>query len=220
MPDCNYCDASFDDEGSYLDHLHADHDESELSRIDRRRVEDHTGGGDDEGFPVGPVIIGGLIVLAFGIIAYVVLVVNPSGSGPAAATPDDAEQTPYDQGAVHEHGTIEVVIDGEELDFSRTAFQNPRQYPAFHFEGGDGTTWHKHARGVTLGYAMSTLGIEVTESTVAYDGTTYDDADPDTTVTVEVNGEPVDPSEYVLQGTASEGSQDGDHIRIVVETEG
>ena len=71
--------------------------------------------------------------------------------------------------------------------------------------------WHGHAKGVTLSYAMGTLGIDVTEDTVAYQGTTYGD-DPGETVVVKVNGESVNPEEYVLQ--------DGDHIQIVANASG
>lgn len=63
---------------------------------------------------------------------------------------------------------------------------------------------------VTLGYTMTTLGIDVTNSTVTYQGTTYRDSAPNTTVTVTVNGQPVTPSEYVLQ--------QGDRVKIVVES--
>jgi sulfur carrier protein ThiS len=38
-------------------------------------------------------------------------------------------------------------------------------------------------------------------------------------VVVEVNGEPVDPSQYVIQGTETASAADqGDHIRVVVRT--
>lgn len=39
MPDCDYCDAEFDDEEAYLRHLGDEH-EGELKRIDQRRVEE------------------------------------------------------------------------------------------------------------------------------------------------------------------------------------
>lgn len=46
--------------------------------------------------------------------------------------------------------------------------------------------------------------------TVTYRGTTYRDSNPGTTVTVEVNGEPVNPRTYVLE--------EGDRVQISVET--
>ena len=210
MPECNYCDASFEEEGAYLEHLHADHEESELSRIDRRRVADHVGEEEEGEFPTGPAIIGGTLLLTVGVLVYVIFFLNTGGGGSAAASGDvgDVEQTPYGLQTVHEHGPIDVVIEGTSIDFSQQQYQ--RQAREFHFENGNGQRWHKHAQGVTLEYGMSTLGIGVNDSSVTYDGTTYTDDDANTNVTVAVNGNDIDPSSYVLQ--------DGDAIRIVVET--
>ena len=217
MPDCNYCGESFDDEEAYLDHLDASHDREELSRIDRRRVEGHV---DDEegGFPTGPVIIAGLILFSAAVIGYVTIFMNDT---PTNVDITSVAQEPADNvGAVHEHGTINVTIDGETLDFSQPRFQNPQQYRAFHFEGGNGDVWHKHASGVTLEYGMKTLGIEMNESAILYDGELYKESDPGTEIVVTVNGEEVDPSTYELQGTESTGNaQQGDHVRIVVRTD-
>lgn len=108
----------------------------------------------------------------------------------------------------HQHGTIEVRVDGETLNLSRDQFQHQHDY--FHLEGGDGETWHAHTWHATMGWALSTLDINVTSDTVTVDGTTYDASDSDTTVRVTVNGEPVEnPRDYRLK--------DGDQIVIVVE---
>jgi sulfur carrier protein ThiS len=200
MPDCSYCDATFEDDDAYADHLEAEH-RGELGPIDRRRIgADADDDADDDW--TGVVVIGLVLVLAAGAVAIFVF---PS-SGGDSSTAGEGEQ-PFDLGSVHYHGTITVVIDGQQVDFSRDRYQ--LQADPFHFEGGDGTRWHVHARGVTLAYAMGTLDIEVTDSTVTYRGTTYRDGDPNTTVTVSVDGDPVTPSDYVLQ--------EGDRIRIVVE---
>jgi len=218
MPDCNYCDESFADEEAYLDHLAASHETGELSRIDRRRVEGRV---DDEGggLPTGPLIIGGLILFSAAVIGYVTIFMNDT---PTNVDITDVAQEPADNvGAVHEHGTIDVTIDGETLDFSQPRFQNPQQFPAFHFEGGNGDVWHKHASGVTLEYGMKTLGIEMNESAVLYDGELYKESDPGTEIVVTVNGEEVDPTTYELQGTESTANaQNGDTVRIVVRTDG
>jgi hypothetical protein len=63
---------------------------------------------------------------------------------------------------------------------------------------------------------MATLGLEVTEDTVTYEGTTYRDSDPGTTVEVLVDGEAIDPSTYTLDG--ADTAENGDHVRIVVAT--
>lgn len=197
MPDCGYCDASFDDEAAYLDHLRTAH-RDELGPIDRRRVE--TDSGWD--LPTGPLALGVVLLASAAVVGYVVFL--PGGGGNANA------DGPYDVGSVHYHGTLELVVAGERVDFSQPQYQyrNTGVDP-FHFEGGDGTRWHVHARNVTLAWAMGSLGIDVTAETVTFNGTTYDDADPDTTVSITVNGEPVTATTYVLQRD--------DAVRIVVE---
>jgi hypothetical protein len=150
------------------------------------------------------------------VVTVYVIFLQSGGAGTAAA---EAMQTPTNVGALHEHGSMTVVIDGRELDFSRQQFQ--LQDDAFHFESGNGEVWHTHAQGVTLEYALSTLGIEANSSAVTYDGTTYRASDPGTTVTVAVNGQPVDPRDYVLDGTTDAASAgQGDSVRVVVRTDG
>lgn len=197
MPECAYCGDSFDGEEAYLAHLRAAH-EDELGPIDRRRVATEASGG----LPTGPLAIGAVVLAAAAVVAYVVFL-SSSGGGAAADGPTNV-------GSVHFHGTIEMVVDGERVDFGQPQYQYRNTgVRAFHFEGDDGSRWHGHAEGVTLAWAMDSLGINVTESTVTYDGTTYDDADPDTNVSITVDGEPVVPGEHVLQ--------EGDAVRVVVE---
>jgi hypothetical protein len=206
MPDCSYCGESFDSEDAYLAHLETVH-EGELGPIDRRRIGDET----EEGVGLRGVLLAALVVIPIVVAAYV-LFFTGSGSGAAIPTP---EQTPSD-GRIDEHGTINVTIDGNELDFSRSEFQNA--HPKFHFEGGDGDIWHAHREGLTLQYAMWTLGIGLTEDEVIYDGQTYT-AENDTVI-IEVNGSQVDPTEVMLSGESDPNrADDGDHIRIVAVRE-
>ncbi|WP_435176651.1 hypothetical protein [Halorussus sp. AFM4] len=201
MPECEHCGASFDDEDAYVRHLGDEHAD-DLGPIESRRVAEleSDGGGRDAvmyGAGLGALALGGLL-------AYLLFF-----SGGAGTTDPSAAGGPTDVGSVHYHGTINATIGGQQLDFSRQQFQ--LQDRAFHFENGQGQRWHAHAKGVTLAYAMQTLGINVTDDTVAYDGTTYGD-DPGESVTITVNGEPVTPSEYVLQ--------QGDRVRIVANASG
>lgn len=200
MPDCGYCDESFADEASYHEHLRTDHAD-ELGPIDRRRV---ASDGDGGGLPTGPLALGLVLVASAAVVGYIIFLSGGGGGGTAGDGPTNI-------GSVHYHGTIEMVVAGETVDFGQPEYQRPQEYPAFHFEGGDGTTWHGHAEEVTVAYAMSTLDISVTADTVTFEGTTYDDANPDTTVSITVDGEPVTPSTYVLQ--------EGDSVRILVEVE-
>jgi hypothetical protein len=80
MPECDYCGESFDDEDAYLDHLAAAH-EGDLGRIDRRRVADHEGAGDDEGGSLGPTILVGLLLLAGVLVVYVTFFMGGGGNG-------------------------------------------------------------------------------------------------------------------------------------------
>lgn len=210
MEECSYCGQSFDEEEAYLAHLADEHGE-ELSAIDRRRVEGHEADRGNGGLPTGPLVLGVVFGVAVLLVVYVTLFM---GGGAGAADVGRA-------GTVHEHGTINVTIDGQTVDFSRDRYQaRETGNRRFHFEGGT-AVWHKHATGVTVEYALNVHGIQVGEDSVTFDGTTYRASDPGTEVVIEVNGEPVDPSEYVIQGASSaSAAEQGDHIRVVVRTNG
>lgn len=204
MPDCDYCKESYGSIDAYLDHLASEHKEV-LGPIDRRRVEGRESSveGFLAGLSAGPLVLASVIVLAGGVAVFAAFGGGGGGSG---------GEGPYNSGTVHQHGTINVTIDGKTLDFGQQKYQV--QDRAFHFERGNGEMWHVHAQGVTLAYAMQTLGIEVTEDSVAFNGTTYRDDASKWNVIVEVNGKPVDPDQYVLKGASEQNYQQGDHIRI------
>ena len=230
MGRCDHCGETFETETAELRHLREEHGD-ELGSIDRRRV-----AALDSGNTTNPVVyaagIGGLALVA--LVVYLVFFGGVGGAGDANVGAEDAggtaaasgasnvsgtsgtagsnaaSLTPHDNGAVHYHGDITVTIDGRTLDFSQRRYQLQNDH--FHFENGVGDRWHVHSRDVTLAYAMRTVGVDVTRNSVTFDGTTYRDSEQGTTVTVEVNGESVDPSSYVLQ--------EGDTIRIVAERNG
>ena len=198
MPDCDYCGDSFNDEEAYLHHLGDEH-EGELGAIDRRRVEEELDDGESKR-PTGPLVLGLVLFAAVLVVVYVVFVGGGDASPATEADTDgdageaslaEIEQTPGPTGSAHGHGTIEVVIDRRTIDFSRQEYQLLAD--EFHFEGGDGRVWHAHATGITLEWAMATLNIGVSEDTVVFEETLSRDSDPGTDVTVEVDGEPVDP---------------------------
>lgn len=194
MPDCDRCGESFADERARLQHVRDVHPD-DFGSIERRRLEQLA---DGDGSTNRRYVIAAVgVVVLVGVAAFLAF----SGG-------DSNPPTPHAYGSVHYHGGIQVVIDGTELDFSRPEFQ--LQSDHFHFESGNGDRWHVHSKGVTLAYAMNTLGIEVTADSLTYQGTTYRDDEAGTRVRVRVNGESVDPRTYVLQPD--------DQIRIVVET--
>ena len=211
MEECSYCGESFEGEDAYLGHL-ADEHEGELRAIDQRRVEEYDGD-DGGGVPTGPLVLGIVVGVAVLLVAYVTLFMGGGGgSGDGAPALGQA-------GSAHEHGTINVTVAGQTVDFTQPEYQvSETRNRRFHFERGT-AIWHKHATGVTVQYALGTLGIDVTEDSVTFEGTTYQESEPGTEVVVEVNGEPVDPSQYVIQGTETASAADqGDHIRVVVRT--
>jgi hypothetical protein len=214
MRDCPHCGESFEEtdagEIAFLEHLRDDHP-GEFGAVDRRRL-DQLGGDPDGGLSRTALLLAGLALVVVGIVAFVTFGLG----GSSADDTVDANLTPSNVGSVHSHGTMEVVVLGDRIDFSQQRYQ--LQANAFHFEGGEGRVWHVHAQGVTLEWALSSLGIEVTERSVTVDGTTYRDSDPDYTVRVTVDGEPVDPSTYVLDGPqdAQNAQSQGDNVRIVV----
>ena len=191
MPECDYCGATHDSEGAHLDHLESKHYD-ELGPIDKRRVDDRGSGFD---VPVGPIAIGVVLVAAAGILGYVVFVAGGNGS---------QEIGPYQSD--HYHGTMEMTVLGNDVDFSQSQYQVRDN--RFHFEGGDGQRWHAHATSVTFGYAMNALGFDVSTdpNTLVYRGDTYTDGEG-YEVVLEVNGDSVG-TDYVLK-------QDDD-IRVVV----
>jgi hypothetical protein len=207
VPDCDYCGESFADEDAHLDHLAADH-RDELSRIDERRVADRT---DDGGPSVTMYAAGFLVVFVGAALAATFLLSGSNGTGP------DGIPSPSNLGGVHEHGEINVTVDGRTLDFTQQRYQLQDDY--FHFERGT-DTWHVHGEGVTLAYAMQTIGIGANESCVTFEGETYCDSDPGTTVQVQVDGQPVTPREYVLDGADDlrRSASEGDRIEILVRT--
>jgi hypothetical protein len=178
MADCDYCGESFD--GEVPDsHLRAEHVD-ELGPIDRRRLGEAD---EDGGISGGPVALLAVLGLAVAVVVYVLFFTGGSAAniGPA--------------GSAHYHGTLEVTVLGDQVDFSQEQYQLRDR--RFHFEGGAGTEWHAHATGVTLNYAMESLGFDVTRDSFTYQGTSYDDGS-EYDVSVTLNGQSVAPS-YVLQ---------------------
>lgn len=188
MVECDYCGDSFGDEESYRTHLRDEHAD-DLGPIDRRRV----GILDDDGgkrVETGPLLLGVVLLVAVAAIGGAALLSN----GPFGST-----------GATHIHGAIAMTIDGNQVDLG------PGGTSAFHIHSNDEGRWHVEATDVTLEQGLNELGVSVTDSTVTYQGTTYRASDPNTTVTITVNGNRVTPNEYVPQR--------GDRIRIVVRSE-
>jgi len=97
------------------------------------------------------IAIGVLAVIAV-IVGYsVYLFINMTETAPGG--PENAGVL----GSEHSHAAILVKIFGDSFDFSAPAYQIKSSW--IHFEGRDGSTVHKHATGVTLGYLFETLAL-------------------------------------------------------------
>lgn len=101
---------------------------------------------------------------------------SPSGAGPL--------------GNEHSHAGILVKIFGDSFDFSAPAYQIKASW--IHFEGNNGTTIHKHATGVTLGYLFESLGLGLDDQCYEFrDGRIFC-TNEDYSLRFFVNGEQVD----------------------------
>jgi len=98
-------------------------------------------------------------LIAIGVLAVIAVIVGYAGwifvnmSDNVPGGPENAGAL----GSEHAHAGILVSIFGDEFDFSAPAYQIKSSW--IHFEGRDGTTVHKHATGVTLGYLFDTLSL-------------------------------------------------------------
>lgn len=194
MHECDYCGATHESESAHLRHLKSEH-RDELGPIDKRRVGDVSV--DDGGIPTGPIAIGVVLIASFGIVGYVVLFAGGSGAANDIGS----------FGSDHYHGTINVTVTGDQVDFSQDRYQHTDDL--FHFENGDGSQWHAHATGMTFEYAMGALGFEASLSPTSFtiEGETYTDGQG-YDVVIEINDESLEELDYVLE--------EGDHVRIVV----
>jgi hypothetical protein len=92
-------------------------------------------------------------------------------------------------GSAHTHTALLVKIFGDTFEFDGPAFQI--KSPWIHFEGRDGTTIHKHATGVTLGYLFDTLSIGLDDQCYVFpDGKSFC-TNEDFTLKFFINGEQV-----------------------------
>ena len=69
-------------------------------------------------------------------------------------------------GSEHVHASVLVKIHGDTFDFSGPAFQIKSSW--IHFEARDGSTVHRHATGVMLGYLFETMKIGFDDECYAF----------------------------------------------------
>ena len=100
-------------------------------------------------------------LITIGVVAAIAVIVGYSGwvfinmshnapGGPAGAGA---------LGSEHSHSALLVKVFGDTFDFSSPTYQIKTSW--IHFEGGDGTTVHKHAKGVKMGYLFNSLKLKL-----------------------------------------------------------
>ena len=93
-------------------------------------------------------------------------------------------------GSDHAHAAIATRIFGDYFDYSAPSYQIKSSW--IHFEGRDGTTVHKHATGVTLGYLFETLSLDIDDQCFRFqDGRSFC-TNEDYSLLYFINGEKVD----------------------------
>ena len=92
----------------------------------------------------------GVLAVIGSIVGYAVIeFINLPGTAPGG--PENAGAI----GSAHDHTAILVEIFDDRFDFSVPSYQLKSSW--IHFEGRDGSTIHKHATGVTLGYLVEPM---------------------------------------------------------------
>ena len=96
----------------------------------------------------------GILGAVFAVVGYSIFIFMTMGVN-APGAPDGAGLL----GDEHEHASILVKIFGDKFDFSVPSYQIKSSW--IHFEESDGTTVHRHASGIKLGYLFETLNIGI-----------------------------------------------------------
>jgi len=131
-------------------------------------------------------------LIAIGVLAVIAVIVGYAGwmfmnmTETAPGGPENAGAL----GSEHSHAAILVKIFGDTFEFSSPAFQIKSSW--IHFEGRDGSTIHKHATGVDLGYLFDTLSIGLDDQCYIFpDGKSFC-TNEDYTLRFFINDEQVD----------------------------
>ena len=89
------------------------------------------------------------VIVGYSSYVFVTMDSNAPGAPPGAGKLGDE----------HVHSSLLVRIFGDKFDFAVPSYQIKSSW--IHFEDSDGTTIHRHASGVTLGYLFDSLNIGI-----------------------------------------------------------
>ena len=151
---------------------------------------------------------------AAGILALIVIIAGYAGyefinlDSTAPGAPPGAGKL----GDEHVHASLLVRIFDDKFDFTSPAYQIKSSW--IHFEDSDGTTIHRHATGVTLGYLFESLGFTINNDCIIFkDGREFcNDQNEDYTLKYYVNHQ-------LVSGIYDYVFEDGDRILITFGNE-
>ena len=119
------------------------------------------------------------VIVGYSVVVFLTMTVTAPGG------PENAGAL----GSDHTHMALLVKIFGDTFEFSGPAFQIKSSW--IHFEGRDGTTIHKHATGVTLGFLFDSLNIRLDDQCYVFPGGKSYCTQDDYTLKFFINGEQV-----------------------------
>jgi len=212
---CDHCDDAFDTERERIQHVLDEHDDDinshERDSLKRELNKLGTDGGTSFSIrQYAKPLIGVVAVIALVGVAFASGLISVDTGNDEPTTNADGDISPGAPGTTHEHAQFDVVIDGQEIDFSQPRYQiGQTQNRYIHFEGGDGQTIHKHATDTTIAFALESLGMAITDACLTLDtGEEYCESEGN--LTVQANGNAVNASSYVIQ--------EGDVIEVAFES--
>ncbi len=188
---CDQCDREFNTEQGLEQHKSDKHGVSrhEKKEVKKQREEERK---EEIGKKISSkkkkrlAIIAIIIMAVIGVGYYVATSIPASTSGVVVGP----------AGSTHIHHDFKLYVNGQAIDFSQPKYQLRSRL--VHFEGGDGFVIHTHATGMTLGYMLNTLGIQLAPGCIKVDSTNYCD-DGSKTLKVYVNGEQTGNGDYLMK---------------------
>lgn len=79
----------------------------------------------------------------------------------------EATPTPGEPGSDHAHANLFVTINNNLVEMAEDKYMLKNE--VVHFENSNGLTIHKHAKGITVPYFLSTLGFKMTQTCLSLD---------------------------------------------------
>ncbi len=99
--------------------------------------------------------------------------------------------------STHIHADVKVYINGKAIDFSQRKYQLTTSF--IHFEEGIGDVVHIHATGLTVGHLLKSLGMDINNNCILYEGENYCNEN-NKKLRFYVNGQPNNEfSNYIMQ---------------------